>query len=99
MNSQLFVGVGGHLLAIDPATGTERWRTKLKTGSFVTVFLAGKRVYAGAAGELFCLDPASGHILWRNKLPGLGVGVVAFAGDSEIIQQSAAAAASAAAVT
>jgi outer membrane protein assembly factor BamB len=79
----LVIGVGGHAVAVDPETGTELWRTKLKTTSFVTVTCAGSRVFAGAGGELFCLDAGSGNILWRNKLKGLGLGLVAFAGSSE----------------
>ncbi len=74
----LFIGVGGHAVAIDAATGTELWRTKLKASSFVTVYQAGTRLFAGAGGQLFCLDPASGSVLWRNPLKGLGMGLVAF---------------------
>jgi outer membrane protein assembly factor BamB len=29
-NDHLFVGVGGHVVALDPSTGAEIWRTKLK---------------------------------------------------------------------
>jgi len=43
----LIIGVGGHIVAVDPTTGTELWRTKLKMSSFVTVRTAGARVYAG----------------------------------------------------
>ena len=79
----LVIGVGGHAVAVDPETGTEFWRTRLKTTTFVTVCRAGARVFAGAGGELFCLDAGSGAILWRNKLRGLGLGLVAFPGGSE----------------
>ena len=81
----LVIGVGGHAVAIDPGTGTELWRTKLKTSSFITVYPAGPRVFAGAGGELFCLDAASGNILWRNKLKGLGLGVVAFSSSTDTV--------------
>jgi hypothetical protein len=95
MRSALFIGVGGHLVAVDPATGAETWRTKLKAASFVTVFVSNGRVFAGAGGELFCVDPATGHVIWRNRLPRLGTGVVAFPGSSEVAaagEQAAAAA-------
>jgi outer membrane protein assembly factor BamB len=75
---QLLIGVGSHVVALDYATGTEKWRTKLKTSSIVTVVVIGGRIFAGAAGEVFCLEPSSGKILWRNRLKGLGVGVVSF---------------------
>lgn len=85
----LVIGVGGHAVAIDPETGTELWRTKLKTSSFITVYPAGPRVFAGAGGELFCLDAASGNILWHNKLRGLGLGVVAFSSSTDTVVTAA----------
>jgi outer membrane protein assembly factor BamB len=94
----LFIGVGGHAVAIDVRTGDEIWRTKLKTAATVTVHPVGARVFAGANGELFCLDAASGNILWHNKLPGLGLGVLTFGGSADaavayLAQQAANAAA------
>ncbi len=81
-DSVLYVGVGGHVVAVDTSTGGELWRTKVKTASFVTVYRSGDCVFAGAFGQLFCLDAASGTILWCNKLKGLGAGVVAFSAGS-----------------
>lgn len=78
----LYIGIGGHIAAIDPVTGTELWRTKLKSNSFVSLQQAGPRVFAGTAGELFCLDAATGKILWHNRLKGLGSGLIAFASDT-----------------
>lgn len=75
----LVIGIGGHAVALDAASGAEIWRTKLKGGDFVTVSLVGRHVFAGAGGELFCLDAAGGQILWRNRLKGLGTGLIAFA--------------------
>ena len=92
---RLFLGVGGHVVAIDPATGDEIWRTRLKSTTVTTVWSDGKRVYGGAQGELFGLDAASGNLLWHNKLKGLGMGIVAFPGSS--LEAAAAAAAQAAA--
>lgn len=79
----LFIGVGGHVVAIDAATGAELWRTKLKSNSIVTILAVGARVFAGAGGELFCLDPRNGGIFWHNKLKGLGLGLVAFGSNLE----------------
>ena len=86
----LYIGIGGHAVAIDPATGTELWRTKLKVTSFVTVQAAGSIVFAGAGGELFGLDAASGGILWRNKLKGLGTGLIAFTSGSGAVSAAGA---------
>lgn len=88
---RVFIGVGGHVVAIEAATGTEIWRTRLKTSSFVTLSVSTNRILAGAGGELFCLDPSTGDVLWHNKLKGLGFGVVAFAGTSDLVVETAAA--------
>jgi len=95
----LIIGVGGHVVAIDPSTGEELWRTKLRRSSFVTLSEAADRIHAGAGGELFCLDRRSGSILWHNRLKGLGLGVVAFPGDSATVVAAAAEAAARAAAT
>ena len=76
----MYLGVGGHVVAIDAATGEEIWRTRLKSSTFTTVWSDGKRVYAGAQGEVFCVDAAAGNVLWHNPLKGLGRGIVAFPG-------------------
>jgi outer membrane protein assembly factor BamB len=78
----LYIGVGGHAVAIDRATGDELWRTKLKSSSFVTVYSDSGGLYAGAKGELFCLDRTTGSILWHNRLVGLGLNVITFSGSA-----------------
>ena len=92
----LFIGVGGHAVAIDNRTGEEIWRTKLKSSaSFVTISLVEGQLLVGASGELFCLNPKTGEVLWHNKLKGLGLGVVAFTGSDAMAQYAVAAAAAA----
>jgi len=75
----VFVGIRGRVLALEPGTGTELWRTRLKGGDFVNVVLIEDRVYAATQGEMFCLDPATGTILWHNPLKGLGTGLTSIA--------------------
>ncbi len=75
----LFLGIKGRVLALEPGTGTELWRTRLKGGDFVNVVLTEGRVYAATQGEMFCLDPATGTILWQNPLKGLGTGLITIA--------------------
>ena len=101
LTDTLFIGVGGHVVAIDRSTGQELWRTKVKASSITTVSAAGDRIFAGAQGELCCLDAATGSILWRNKLRGLGMGVVLFpdSGTAAIAGAAARAAAGAAAAS
>jgi outer membrane protein assembly factor BamB len=95
--STLYLGVGGHVVAVDAATGEELWRTKLKMTTLTTVWTDGQRVYAGAQGELFCLDASAGNILWHNPLKGLGRGLVAFPGSGPEAAAAIAAAQAAAA--
>lgn len=85
LGNRLFIGVGGHVVAVDPATGEEIWRSKLKTASVVTVAIVGGALYGAAGGELFRLDPATGAVIWKNRLKGLGMGIVAFPGGSDAV--------------
>lgn len=96
-SEKLYIGIGGHIVAVDAASGEEVWRQKLKGSSFVTVRAEGKVVYAGAGGHLFCLDASTGEIRWRNPLTGLGVGVIDFGTGSTAVLAAAIAAAQAAA--
>jgi len=82
-NGILIIGIGGNAVGIDPVTGTELWRTKLKGGDFVTIHDAGSHVFAGAGGVLFCLEANTGKILWTNKLKGLGTGLIMFMSGEE----------------
>ena len=75
IDSHVYVGIKGHVLALDGATGTERWRTKLKGSDFVHVVSDGTRLFAAVRGELFCLDGATGAVLWHNRLAGMGHGL------------------------
>ena len=83
----LFVGIKGQVLALDAATGGERWRTKLegvrmRASSFVHLHRDADHLYATYNGELFCLDPASGMVRWHNQLTGLGTGLASLLSDS-----------------
>lgn len=83
----LFVGIKGHVLALDSASGTERWRTKLegvrmRTSGFVHLHRDADNLYAAYNGELFCLDPASGTLRWHNRLTGLGTGLASMLSDA-----------------
>ena len=72
----VYLGVKGHVVAIDSGTGKELWRTQLKGGDFVTVGHDGTRVYGATKGELYALDPHTGTVVWCNKLKGLGLGLI-----------------------
>lgn len=75
----LFVGIKNVVIALDPLSGSEVWRTKLKGGDFVTVLWDGRNLFAANNGEVFRLDPAGGSIVWKNGMKGLRTGVVSLA--------------------
>jgi len=75
----LYIGIRGHVQAIDRATGEAVWATSLKGGDFVNVVLDNGQLFAASKGRLYRLDPASGKILWENALTGMGWGLVSIA--------------------
>jgi outer membrane protein assembly factor BamB len=79
-HDRIYVGIKGHVLAIDRITGVEAWRAKLKGGGFVTLHRDDRMLYAGTSGELFCLDVDSGRVLWHNALKGMGLGLMTILG-------------------
>ncbi|MCX4527346.1 PQQ-binding-like beta-propeller repeat protein [Streptomyces sp. NBC_01551] len=68
----LTVTEGGRLLrALDPATGTERWKREMPRGAQAVP--AGARVLVTAAdGKATALDAASGAVQWTKQLGGVG---------------------------
>jgi outer membrane protein assembly factor BamB len=78
MSEPIYIGISGHVVAIDRATGGEVWRTKLAGSTYVTVYSDGDGLYAGTRGKLFCIDRATGSIRWTNELTGLGYGLITF---------------------
>jgi outer membrane protein assembly factor BamB len=80
----IFVGIGGYAAAIDRATGSEIWRTKLRGSDFVNVAVDGRDVFATTRGRLYCLDTTTGTIKWENELKGLGWGLVGIAGTDAV---------------
>ncbi|NHN43038.1 PQQ-binding-like beta-propeller repeat protein [Halorubellus sp. JP-L1] len=72
---------GGFHVALDAATGTERWRGAL--GSDVAdgpVIVDDLVVYAGEGGGLVAFDAATGERQWRTRLDARATRVVAHAG-------------------
>ncbi len=75
----LFVGIKDVVVAVRRRDGVELWRTKLKSGSFVTVLWDGEGLFAASGGEVFRLNPTDGGIVWQNQMKGLGIGIVSLA--------------------
>jgi outer membrane protein assembly factor BamB len=80
----IFVGIGGYAVAVDRATGSETWRTKLRGSDFVNVGIDGHDLFATTRGRLYCLDATTGTIKWENDLKGLGWGLVGIAGTGAV---------------
>jgi len=76
----IYIGIHGSVLALDRATGQTVWQANLVGGDFVNVVQDNGELYAATKGEVFRLDPSNGEIRWQNKLPGLGRGLITFAG-------------------
>ncbi len=75
----VYVGIKGSVVALDQATGTQVWATRLKGTDFVNVVMCDGQLYAASRGELFCLDRGTGCIRWRNPLKGFGFGLMTIA--------------------
>ena len=83
-SNTVYIGVKGHVAAIDKNDGRTLWQTKLKHGAvsghrFVSLLVEEARVYAHTHGELFCLDAETGRVLWNNPLDGLGYDIESIA--------------------
>ena len=75
----IFVGIKHSVVALDDRTGTEVWRTDVRSGDYVTLLWDGEALIAGNAGEVWRLDPRNGQVMWRNEMKGLGRGLVSLA--------------------
>jgi outer membrane protein assembly factor BamB len=61
--------VGGHLVAFDPADGTERWQFQLDSLPRNGVSVDGERVYAVSKGWLYALSAEDGEVEWSYEDP------------------------------
>src|SRR5438132_1203737 len=82
MNNTIYIGIKGHVVAVDRTTGSELWRTHLAGSTYVTVYTDGGGLFAGTRGRLYCLDRTTGSILWTNELSGLGYNMITFSGST-----------------
>lgn len=89
----IYGGTRGHVFALHPTTGQEKWRTKLSTGFFnsvayedVMVLVRDGIVIAASNGHVFGLSAETGEILWHNGLSGLGHEAISLATDGVALQ-------------
>jgi outer membrane protein assembly factor BamB len=86
----VYAGIGGHVVALDDAAGTEVWRAELRGNDYVGILWDGVVLLATTDGEVWRLDPASGATIWHNQLKGLGRGLVGLATTRQATERSAA---------
>lgn len=79
MQSVVYVGIKGAVIALDRKSGEQLWLAKLKGGDFVNVMVDGDIVLAVTKGQVFCLRAETGDLLWNNSLPGQGLGLATIA--------------------
>lgn len=73
----------GQVVALEAATGTERWRTDLGIDISAAPTVAGTNVLIGTkSGMVFSLDAQSGEVLWDFKTEGMITGSPIVAGDT-----------------
>jgi len=82
LDVNVYVGIKGSVVALDRATGAQRWQAKLKGSGFVALHRDDRHLYATASGEIFCLDPATGTVVWHNPLKGMGLGLASMLSDA-----------------
>ena len=82
----LFIGIKGHVVAINKSNGEVKWKTRLKHADVTNVLYEDGKIFAYAGGHLYKLDATTGVQEWQNPLKGLGFGTCIFAG----VDQSAA---------
>ncbi len=89
-SDNLYAVVGGHLVAVDVASGAESWRTRLPSGGtyVASLLVRDGLVFVGTKGIIHCFDAADGRVLWTNELKGLGYGTI-FLGSSGDTQAAA----------
>ena len=78
----LYVGTNRFVIALDPRTGDEQWRTRLTLGTagcVVHILIKDERLFVGSYGRAYCLERETGEIVWENKLPKTGFHAVLLA--------------------
>jgi hypothetical protein len=71
LKNVLYVGIKGHVVAIDKQSGRELWRTKLGGYTLVNILIDTEMIFAYAKGHVFGMN-FSGKVLWDNGMTGLG---------------------------
>ena len=66
--ANLFIGIKGTVLAVEPASGKVVWQSALHGKGFVNVLLQGGQLFATTHGEVFRLNPATGAVAWQTSV-------------------------------
>jgi outer membrane protein assembly factor BamB len=81
----VYIGIKGHVVALNRLTGEMVWKKELKGQYYVQVSRDQEFLYATAKGELWCLNPTDGQVIWHNNLKGMGWDLASIASDSPMM--------------
>lgn len=81
----VYIGIRGHVVALNRLTGEVVWQKSLKGQYYVQVARDQEFLYATAKGELWCLNPQDGAVIWHNNLKGMGWDLASIASDSPLL--------------
>ena len=73
------------VVAVDRATGRQRWHTVLGERANSPVMAGGRLVVSTWEASLAALDPTGGRVAWRATLPGPAVGPAATTPDGTVV--------------
>lgn len=84
----VYIGIKGHVVALNRLTGEIVWKTELKGQYYVQVARDQEFLFATAKGELWCINPQDGVIIWHNNLKGMGLDLASIASDAPMLPVS-----------
>lgn len=84
----VYIGIKGHVIALNRLTGEIVWKTALKGQYYTQVTRDQEFLFATAKGEMWCLNPQNGQVIWHNNLKGMGWDLASIASDSPLLPVS-----------
>jgi outer membrane protein assembly factor BamB len=67
----------GHVAALDPSTGYERWHYAVPSGAFPPALTSHAVIFGTVDGTVWALDESSADVLWTASFPGIPFQVIA----------------------
>ena len=70
--SVIVLGVRGHVIGKDRATGATLWNHDTDIPTTVTLVVLDDRVFASTGREIWAIEYPSGRLIGRTEIPGTG---------------------------